>query len=183
MTEKSINTMENIYSQSDLNSVDNLLYFSNEKLKKNFEFEDIIQKVASIFHENRRRSKLQKDGTYESVLEKSSDENWTNRHWTKIVDIANTKFEDLPTNWKYENLQAAKVVVELVYEKIMAGKEITPEVVEEISKVVHTKWLERNWKEWSFENQRVPYEQLSEEEKEKDRAQIRAVIQFIEKEK
>jgi hypothetical protein len=65
----------------------------------------------------------------------------------------------------------------------MAGKEITPEVVEEISKVVHTKWLERNWKEWSFENQRVPYEQLSEEEKEKDRAQIRAVIQFIEKEK
>jgi hypothetical protein len=80
MTEKSINTMENIYSQFDLNSVDNLLYFSNEKLKKNFEFEDIIQKVASIFHENRRRSKLQKDGTYESVLEKSSDENWTNRH-------------------------------------------------------------------------------------------------------
>jgi hypothetical protein len=31
-----------------------------------------------------------------------------------------------------------------VYEKTMAGKEITPEVVEEISKVVHTKWLERN---------------------------------------
>ena len=174
--------MEGVYYQSDLNSTGNLPHFSKKKLKENFEIEDIIQRVASIFHENWRSSKLHKDGTYESVIEESSDEDWINKHWTKIVDIANTNFEDLPINWKYENLQVAKVVVELVYEKIIAGKKITPEMVEEMSKIVHTKWLERNWKEWSFKNQRVPYEQLSEEEKEKDRTQVKMVIQFIESE-
>jgi hypothetical protein len=35
-----------------------------------------------------------------------------------VVDIANTEFEDLPKDWKYENLEAAKVVVELVYDRI-----------------------------------------------------------------
>lgn len=171
--------MESIYCQSSLNNKNKLLNFSDEKLKKNFEVEDVIQKIASIFHENWRNSKLQKDGTYESVIEESSDEDWINRHWTKKVDIANTKFEDLPKNWKYENLQAAKVVVELVYEKIMAGKEITSDMIEEMSKIVHTKWLERNWKEWSLKNQRVSYEQLSEEEKEKDRVQVEVAIQVI----
>jgi hypothetical protein len=36
-----------------------------------------------------------------------------------VVDIANTKFEDLPSNRKYENLQAAKVAVNLVYERVV----------------------------------------------------------------
>jgi hypothetical protein len=36
-----------------------------------------------------------------------------------MVDIANTKFEDLPSNRKYENLQAAKVAVDLIYDKVV----------------------------------------------------------------
>jgi hypothetical protein len=37
-----------------------------------------------------------------------------------MVDIANTKFEDLPKNWQRENLEAAKVAVELVYKRVMS---------------------------------------------------------------
>ena len=108
---------------------------------------------------------------------------WVRKHWTRLVDITNAKFEDLPNNWKKENLEAAKVAVNLVYKKVINGEEITSEMIEQMSKVVHEKRLERNWKEWSFENQRVDYKELSEEEKSKDRDQIRIAIQVIKSEK
>jgi hypothetical protein len=60
------------------------------------------------------------------------------------VDIANTDFEDLPDNWKYENIEAAKVAVDLVYEKILNLEKISNEMIEEMSNIVHEKWLERN---------------------------------------
>ena len=138
---------------------------------------EIIEEIASAFHDEWREKRL-----YKSMIEKSEDEDWTKKHWTKLVDIANTKFEDLPNNWKLENLQAAQVVVDLVYEKVESWEEITPEMIEEMSKIVHQKRLERNWEEWSFENQRVDYEDLSEEEKAKDRVQIQIAIKIISEE-
>ena len=51
-----------------------------------------------------------------------------------------------------------------------------------MSKIVHEKWLKRNGIQWSFENQRVDYEKLSDEEKEKDRVQIKLAIQIIKSE-
>lgn len=144
---------------------------------------EIIQKVASTFHEKWRENRLQKDGTYKPMVEKSEDYSWTKNHWTDFVDIANTKFEDLPSNRKYENIEAAKVVVNLVYDKVVNWEDINSEMIEEMSEVVHEKWLERNWVEWSFENQRVDYERLSEEEKDKDRMQIELAIQIIKSEK
>lgn len=135
---------------------------------------EIIKRVAFMFHDNWRENRL-----YKPMIEKSEDERWTKDHWTDLVDIANTEFEDLPNNWKYENLQAAQIAVDLVYEKVINWEEITSEEVEDMSKIVHEKWLERNWVEWSFENQIVDYEKLSEEEKTKDRLQIEISIKFI----
>lgn len=170
---------ESLHSNLNSHNTDYWSNLSKEELKKNFEMEKFVKKIAWIFHENRRKSKLQKDGTYESVIEKSEDEDRTKKHWTEIVDIANTKFEDLPSNRQHENLEAAKVVVDLVYEMIINWEEIIPEMIENMSNIVHIKWLERNWIEWSFENQRVAYEDLSEEEKAKDRIQIKLAIQII----
>lgn len=138
---------------------------------------EIIKKVASSFHDKRRKNRL-----YKPMIEKSEDDEWTKKHWTDLVDIANTEFEDLPYNWKYENFEAAKVAVDLVYERVVNWLEITPEMIEEMSKIVHEKRLERNWIEWSFENQRVDYEDLFEEEKGKDRIQIEIAIQIISEE-
>ena len=140
---------------------------------------EIIQKVASVFHEKWRKSRIQNGDKYQPMIEKSDDKEWNIEHWTDVVDIANTKFEDLPSNRKYENLQAAEVVVNLVYDKVVNWEIFNSEMIEEMSEVVHEKWLERNWVEWSFENQRVDYENLSEEEKAKDRAQIELAIQII----
>lgn len=138
---------------------------------------EIIQKVASTFHEEWRKNRLQDNWTYKPMIEKSEDEKRTKEHWTDTVDIANTAFEDLPNNWQYENIQAAKVAVDLVYEKDL--EKITAETIEELSKIVHEKRLERNWITWSFENQRVAYKDLSEEEKAKDRAQIEIAIKIL----
>ena len=140
---------------------------------------EIIQKVASTFHEEWKKNRLQSDWKYEPMIEKSEDEVWTRKHWTDTVDIANTDFEDLPDNWKHENIEAAKIAVDLVYEKILNLEKISIETIEEMSNIVHEKRLERNWIAWSFENQRVSYENLSEEEKAKDRLQIEIAIEII----
>jgi hypothetical protein len=85
----------------------------------------------------------------------------------------------LPSNRKYENFEAAKVVVNLLYEKVINWENFTSKMIEEMSKIVHEKWLERNGVQWSFENQRCDYHSLSEEEKAKDRIQIELGIQII----
>ena len=141
---------------------------------------EIIKKVASAFHEKWKENRLQSDGKYRPMIEKSRDEKRTKEHWTDLVDIANTEFESLPSNWKYENFEAAKLAVNLVYDKVANWVDVSSEMIEKMSKVVHEKWLERNWIDWSFENQRVDYKKLSEEEKDKDRMQIKLAINVIE---
>ena len=143
---------------------------------------EIIEKVASIFHEKWRENRLMNNGKYDPMVEKSKDKEWNLKHWIDMVDIANTKFEDLPSNRKYENLEAAKVAVDLVYDKVINWEEITSEMIEKMSNIVHEKRLERNGIEWSFENQRVVYQNLSEEEKVKDRIQVELAIQVIKSE-
>ena len=143
---------------------------------------EIIQKIASVFHEEWRKNRLENDDSYKPMIEKSEDEERNLIHWTDMVDIANTKFEDLPSNRKYENFEAAKVVVDLVYDSILEWKEFSLEEIDRMSKIVHKKWLKRNGIQWSFENQRVDYEKLSDEEKEKDRVQIKLAIQIIKSE-
>ncbi len=139
---------------------------------------DIIGKVASILHDERRKNR-KINGECEPMLEKTGDNEWIERYWTNVVDIANTEFEDLPKDWKYENLEAAKVVVELVYDRVKKWDKITQEMIEEMSNIVHIKRLKRNWEGGSFENQRVSYKKLSEEEKAKDRVQIEVAIRVI----
>lgn len=156
----------------------------NEDLEKSFGWEKdyFTQKMWSYLHEEWRKTRLKEDGTYEPRMKKSKDDEWTEKHGTDDVDIANTKFEDLPSNWQYENLEAAKVAVDLVYEKVASGEEITPEMIEEMSSVVHEKWLERN--DWAKDGELgVSYDQLSEDEKAKDRAQVETAIRIISEEK
>jgi hypothetical protein len=80
---------------------------------------EIIQNLASIFHENWRKSRLEKNGLCKPMIEKSEDDKRNENHGTNVVDIANTEFKDLPLNRKYENLEAAKVAVSLVYDKVI----------------------------------------------------------------
>lgn len=153
--------------------------FKSSEMAKSY----FAESMWSDLHEEWRKTRLKEDGTYEPRMKKSKDAEWTQKHGTDDVDIANTKFEDLPSNWKYENLEAAKVAIELVFDSVVAWEEITDEMIEGMAAVVHEKWLQRN--QWVFDKEywnptlAQEYVKLPEEEKEKDRVQVRQAIEKI----
>lgn len=132
--------------------------------------------LGSDLHEAWRATRKRENGTFEPRMKKSKDEEWNEKHGTDDVDIANCSFEELPSNWQYENLEAARVAIGLVYDKTMSNEQITPEELEEMASTIHDKWLDRN--SWVFDPNygvpelAVPYEELSKEEQDKDKAQI-----------
>lgn len=136
--------------------------------------------LGSDLHEAWRAPRIKEDGSFEPRMKKSKDANWNAQHGTDDVDIANCSFAELPSNWQYENLEAAKVVIELVYDKVMAREQISEEELEQMASVVHNEWLKRN--AWVFDPNygdpklAVPYSQLSKEEQEKDKIQIKQAV-------
>mgnify|MGYP003302334307 CR=1 FL=1 len=132
--------------------------------------------LGSDLHEAWRAPRKKEDGTYEPRIKKSKDEIWNAIHSTDQVDIANCSFEQLPSNWQYENLEAARVAIELVYDKTISGEPFMPTEIEQMASVIHDEWLKRN--DWVFNPEygdpklAVPYAQLSQEEKDKDKAQL-----------
>ena len=85
-------------------------------------------------------------------------------------------FSSLSSASQADNLEAARVAIELVYDKTISGESFTSEEIEKMASVIHDEWLKRN--DWVFNPEygnpalAVPYEQLSQEEKDKDKAQI-----------
>ena len=132
--------------------------------------------LGSDLHEAWRAPRKLEDGTYAPRIKKSKDEAWNTLHGTDEVDIANCSFDQLPTNWQYENLEAARVAIEQVYDKTMANEEITPIELEQMGENIHEEWLKRN--SWVFDSNNgdpklaVSYDQLSKEEQDKDKAQV-----------
>lgn len=136
--------------------------------------------LGSDLHEAWRAPRKKEDGTYEPRIKKSKDAAWNESHGTDEVDIANCSFEELPSNWQYENLEAARVAIELVYEKIISGQQITNEETEIMAATIHDEWLRRN--SWVFDENygdpklAVHYSQLTKEEQDKDKAQLLPAI-------
>lgn len=143
---------------------------------------DIIVKNAlsydlgSDMHEAWRFPRKREDGTYEPRIKKTNDEYWQQVHGTNVVDIANCSFDELPSDWQFENLEAAKVAVDLVYDKVMSGETFTADETEQMAAIIHEEWLKRN--DWVFSPDygnpelAVAYVNLSKEEQEKDKAQL-----------
>ena len=145
--------------------------------------EALSYSMGADLHEAWRETRKKEDGTYEPRMKKSKDEKWNKEHGTDEVDIANLTFEELPSNWQYENLEAARVAIAQVFDKVIGGGEISEEMIETMSSEVHEAWLKRNdWvydKEYGNPDQAKPYVDLSEEEKAKDRVQIQEAIQKV----
>ena len=153
-------------------------YNLNEVIKMNNSIikNALSYSLGSDLHEAWRAPRKKEDGTFEPRIKKSKDEAWNESHGTDEVDIANCSFEQLPSNWQYENLEAARVAIELVYDKTISGEQFSPEEVEQMASVIHDEWLKRN--DWVFNPEygdpklAVPYAQLSKEEQDKDKAQL-----------
>ena len=77
----------------------------------------------------------------------------------------NVPFDKLHPDWKRENLAAGKAAME--------ANRRHPKDTEKAAEHVHNEWMKRNPKGEHNASQHVPYNQLSEPEKEKDRVHVR----------
>ncbi|MCO5990316.1 hypothetical protein NE235_29805 [Actinoallomurus spadix] len=135
-----------------------------------------VDVVAGRLHEQWRAPRRLEDGTFEPRIKSTTDSAWISRHGTDQVDIANTRYGDLPADWQKENKESARVAVHLVTDAKKEGVDTgSSDFMESASAKVHDAWLERNG-EWAPPEQKLPYEELSEAEKEKDRVVVRKAL-------
>lgn len=111
-----------------------------------------LQTLASEFHDRWRRGRLNEQGIYEPRFKTTQDQAWIEAHGTDQVDIASTSFENLPSDWRSENLAAAKVALE------MRGV---------VGRAIHEAWLNRHPEAKGSELDK-PFDSLSPQEQAKD---------------
>lgn len=140
------------------------------KLEQDPKTEAVVA-VASALHEDWRKTRKQEDGTFEPRIKPTKDEVWIAKNGTDQVDIANTGFTELPTDWQAENQAAAEVVVNVLDSSNGQVDLTNEEQRNHIGNTIHTAWLERN--DWAAGGELdVPFEQLPPDEKAKDIDQV-----------
>eukprot|EP00516_Mucochytrium_quahogii_P000318 CAMPEP_0203746122 /NCGR_PEP_ID=MMETSP0098-20131031/1653_1 /ASSEMBLY_ACC=CAM_ASM_000208 /TAXON_ID=96639 /ORGANISM=" , Strain NY0313808BC1" /LENGTH=333 /DNA_ID=CAMNT_0050634097 /DNA_START=51 /DNA_END=1052 /DNA_ORIENTATION=- len=142
--------------------------------------------TASELHEMwRSKRKMMEDGTFEPRIKIIKSQKY---------DIANLTFKELPPYFKLENLLASHAACESIRrcwqrmgfteddlphdrKEKFASELNTAEFLELASEDQHINWLKRNGEQpWVSIEQKLPYAQLSEEEKQKDRDIVLASI-------
>jgi hypothetical protein len=163
------------------------------------QFRIFVQNVASTFHNNWRRHflienphvknrfKLTHNGShynssdfiYPMILTVGSCLVHRNlkvardRYNSSIiyVDILNMNYEELPDDWAYENRATARVACLLVTRGVIRKRLFNRNFIEKISKIIHSAWIKRN-KHRTVKELILPYENLPDVEKDKDRRAI-----------
>lgn len=125
----------------------------------------MITALASLLHESWRKGRyVEETKSYTPRIKTTTDKKWIDAHGGSTeVDIANTPFDELPTDWQEENLLSAKVAIEKM---------------EEVLYLVHDNWLDRNDGHASVD-QKVQYSRLSNSEKLKDIDVLEEAIKII----
>ena len=113
-----------------------------------------VQRFAAKAHDEWRKN-FDVTGTKERIKDNSDG--------TK--GNINVPFDKLHPDWKRENLAAGKAAME--------ANRRHPKDTEKAAEHVHNEWMKRNPKGEHNASQHVPYNQLSEPEKEKDRVHVR----------
>jgi hypothetical protein len=124
--------------------------------------ENAISQFASSAHDEWRRN-FDPTGTKERV-KKNSDGSEGN---------INVPFDKLHPDWQRENLAAGKAAAEAVIE--------FPNDIEKAAEYIHIEWMKRNPKADYNAAQHVPYDELPEDEKEKDRVHVRTMMKLMRK--
>jgi hypothetical protein len=135
--------------------------------------DDLIAAVASAAHEDWRTQYKATNGDTPRV-KKTKDTAFNERGITE-VDIAALSYSELPSDWQAENKAGATCAVDCVLAALEAGRELDDSFIEEASATQHDDWLTRNG-EWAPDEQKRPYSELSEDDKEKDRFFVKQAI-------
>lgn len=136
---------------------------SNQAIGESMLNEDAVTNFASKAHEEWRQGWVkQNNGQSLPRIKKNSD--------GTEGDI-NVPFNKLHPDWQRENLAAGKAAAEAVKQ--------FPNDIEKAAEYIHDEWMKRNPKADYNAAQHVPYDQLSEPEKEKDRVHVRTMQQLM----
>lgn len=98
----------------------------------------------------------------------------------KLVNT-NVAYEELPPSWQKANEGAAGFVVDAVVSRSEQGIDVTSDdAVEDLASAVHDKWMQDNaWQRESNPGLFVPYHELPEDEKKKDRDQVLLTVEKL----
>jgi hypothetical protein len=118
---------------------------------------DAVRQFASIQHDNWRKS-FDPEGSGKERVKDNPDGTKGN---------INVPFDKLHPHWQKENLAAGKAA-------LMSIRKHRSDT-EAASEHVHNQWMERNPKAEYNSAQHVPYSDLPEHEKEKDREHVRTM--------
>ena len=134
--------------------------------------------IGSVLHNEWRKPRLLPSGTYDprikTVKNKETGEE-------VAYDIANLNFIQLPMVYKKSNMDSAHCACQAVEAAYFAGKDVTSsEFMEHASELQHIQWCENN-KSWADAELLVPYDDLIEEEKEKDRVIVHIALKEYDK--
>ena len=139
----------------------------------------IVQDTASAAHDAWAADFHKSNGKGAQRIKKTKDAAWIKTNGTDEVDIANTKFKDLPSDWQKENLEGAQAAYDALHKVYVSNKKAggyaKASDLDKASSHVHDKWLDRNGS-WAPEHQKVKFNKLSTEEKDKDRLFVDAAL-------
>jgi hypothetical protein len=122
--------------------------------------EGAVTQFASMAHEEWRKN-FDPTGSKERI-KKNSDGTEGN---------INVPFEKLHPDWQKENLAAGKAAEDAVKK--------FPNDIEQAAEYIHIEWMKRNPKADYNAAQHVAYDQLPEDEKEKDRVHVRTMMKLM----
>lgn len=122
---------------------------------------DAVTKFAAAAHDEWRKG-FDPDGSGKERIKQNSDGTSGN---------INVPFNQLHPDWQKENLEAGKAA--------MVAIRKNPNNMEGAAEHVHNEWMKRNPKaDWNA-SQHVPYSDLPEPEKEKDRVHVRKMASIL----
>lgn len=171
---------------------DHLLYLSEVQ---EGQIKNLGIAVSGKLHDawQKDRPKTVRDGIeiYEPMFKEVKDEKFIAEHTEDtetikhkdgkvLIDMANTSFEDLPLNLQKENIETSISLARTYKQNMYDFDKINVEIM---ASKFHTSWMKRNPMEKSNAHQHVPYEQLSQEDKNRNLKQVLIVSQEILKDK
>ncbi len=166
-----------IPNSSNLQQTTNTQSVEADKIKE--KKDKLINELAYQLHDKWREARKKADGSYEPRIKETKDQDWIKKNGGKTqVDIANTTYTLLPSDWQAENKSAAIVAMDILVDAIDKKKKLDKKFIESSASKIHIEWLKRNTYAKGTPLD-VDYSKLPEVEKEKDRVIINEGIQVL----
>lgn len=141
-------------------------------------YDEMIVAIADLTHEN--FLDIYQKANNGSKIKATIDKEWIKKHGTDQADLAKLEYSELPSDWQKERWSGAKIALDTLLETVKSGKPLDDEFIEYASDIIHEEWLPRNV-ERAKDYHKLPYADLSNFQKEKDRIFARAAINIYQK--